>query len=231
MHVVWHGHSFVEIVTDKGSILIDPFITGNPRCDVSLEEVQQKEIIAICLTHGHGDHIGDTMSLVKEKNIPVVCEYGVANYFEEVENYEHCIYGGIGGTLQVNDEIQVKLFAATHGGRIMKTDMYCAPAGMLIMIGDKKVYHAGDTSLMLDMQMLGDYKIDVAALPIDGTYNMDMSDAAKAVTYIKPTTVFPIHFDTWPKLRVNAVDFASSVMADGVSVPKVLKPGQYVVIE
>jgi len=75
---------------------------------------------------------------------------------------------------------------------------------------------------MFDMQMLASYKIDVACLPIDGVYNMDMTDAATAVTYIKPVTVFPIHFDTWPKIRVESVDFARRVMADGVSVPKVL---------
>ncbi len=64
LHIVWHGHSFVEIVSDKGSILVDPFITGNPRCDVSVEQMREKNIIAICITHGHGDHIGDTMALV-----------------------------------------------------------------------------------------------------------------------------------------------------------------------
>lgn len=231
LHVIWHGHSFVEIVTQKGSILIDPFITGNPRCDISLDEMQKKEIIAVCLTHGHGDHIGDTMAIVKEKNIPVVCEYGVANYFEEVEKYEHCIYGGIGGTLIVNDEIKVKLFAATHGGRILDTNMYCAPAGLLIMIWDKKVYHGGDTSLMLDMQQLADYQVDLAVLPIDGVYNMNTSDAAKAVQYIQPKVVFPIHYDTRPKIRTDAVEFARDVMATGKTVPKVLTPGQYVVIE
>ena len=120
------------------------------------------------------------------------------------------------------DTISVKFFAATHGGRILKTNRYCSPAGLLITIDGKKIYHAGDTSLMLDMQMLADYKIDVACLPIDGLYNMDMTDAAKAVTYIRPTIVFPIHFDTWPKIRVDSVDFARRVMADGVSVPKVL---------
>lgn len=231
LHVIWHGHSFVEILTDKGSILIDPFITDNPRCDITLEEVMQKKIIAVCLTHGHGDHIGDTPAIIAQKNVPVVCEYGVANYFEEVEKYENCFDGSIGGTVKVNDELSVKFFAATHGGRILKTDRYCAPAGLLITYDGRSVYHAGDTSLMLDMQMLADYKVDVACLPIDGVYNMDIAAAAKAVTYIKPKTVFPIHFDTWPKIRVDSVDFARRVMADAVSVPKVLTAGQYVVVE
>ena len=125
----------------------------------------------------------------------------------------------------------VKFFAATHGGGIMKTTMYCCPAGLLITYQGKKVYHAGDTSLMLDMQQLAKYKIDVACVPIDGLYNMDMEDAATAVTYIKPTIVFPIHFDTRPKIRVESIDFARRVMADGVAVPKVLTPGQYIALE
>ena len=95
----------------------------------------------------------------------------------------------------------------------------------------KKIYHAGDTSLMSDMQMLAPYAIDVACLPIDGVYNMDMSDAAIAAKFMKAKTVFPIHFDTRAPIRVDAVDFARRVMADAVSVPKVLTPGQYVVVE
>lgn len=84
---------------------------------------------------------------------------------------------------------------------------------------------------MMDMQQLAEYRIDVAALPIDGVYNMDTEAAAKAVQYIQPTTVFPIHYDTWPKIRTDAVEFARDVMASGKTVPKVLTPGQYVVIE
>ena len=96
-------------------MLIDPFITGNTKCDITLEEVMQKNIVAVCLTHGHGDHIGDTMAIVREKNIPIVCEYGVAQYFQEEEHYENCVYGSIGGTLHVGDALHIKLFAATHG--------------------------------------------------------------------------------------------------------------------
>lgn len=231
LHVIWHGHSFVEILSDKGSILVDPFITGNPRCDVTVEEMRKKNIIAICITHGHGDHIGDTMDIIAGREIPVICEYGVAQYFEEVEGYTHCLYGAIGGTVSLHDTLSVKFFAATHGGRIMKTDRYCSPAGLLITYEGKKIYHAGDTSLMMDMQLLAKYKIDVACLPIDGVYNMDIEDAAQATTWIKPTTVFPIHYDTWPKIRVDAVDFARRVMASSPTVPKVLTAGQYVVIE
>lgn len=127
--------------------------------------------------------------------------------------------------------MRVKFFAATHGGRIMKTDRYCSPAGLLITTEGKKVYHAGDTSLMMDMQQLAKYKIDVACLPIDGVYNMDGEDAAEATRWIAPTTVFPIHYDTWAKIRVDAVDFARRVMASSATVPKVLTPGQYIVLE
>lgn len=82
---------------------------------MTLEEILQKDIIAICITHGHGDHIGDTSAIIAQKQVPIICEYGVANYFEEVEKYEHCLYGSIGGTVNIDDDISVKFFAATHG--------------------------------------------------------------------------------------------------------------------
>lgn len=148
-----------------------------------------------------------------------------------MEGYAHCLYGAIGGTVSLHDALSVKFFAATHGGGIMKTERYCSPAGLLITYEGKKIYHAGDTSLMMDMQLLAKYKIDVACVPIDGLYNMDVEDAAQAVSWIKPTIVFPIHYDTWPKIRVDAVDFARRVMASSPTVPKVLTAGQYVVIE
>ena len=96
IEVIRHGHSFVELLSENGSVLIDPMITGNTHCDLTLEQVMEKNIIAICITHGHGDHIGNSLDIARAKKIPIVCEYGVAQYFDEEENYDECIYGSIG---------------------------------------------------------------------------------------------------------------------------------------
>ena len=232
LHIIRHGHSFVEIETEKGSILIDPFITDNPKCDVTVEDMIAKNIIAICLTHGHEDHVGNALDIARAKQVPIVCEYGMAKWIRVVQRWENVIVGSVGGKIVVDDDLMVTFCLAIHGGNIMDAVGYQTIAcGLLLDCHGKKIYHAGDTALTMDMQLLANKHIDVACLPIGDTYTMGVEDAAIAATWIKPTIVFPIHFDTRPKIRVDAVDFARRVMAAGPTVPKVLTPGQYVVLE
>lgn len=232
MQVIRHGHSFVEIETNKGSILIDPYITENPKCDITLEDLYKKNILAIFLTHGHGDHVGDTTDIVKHSGCSLVCEYWVGEYFEKEHNID-AIVGSIWWTVYC-DDISIKFFHAFHGSWVVDNSLpyKCMPAWLLIGIEGKYIYHAWDTSLTYDMKLLWEYhKVDVAFVPIWDIYTMWVEDWARAVGFIKPEVAVPIHFDTRKKLRVDAIEWARLVMKDTKSVPKVLKPWQYVVIE
>lgn len=230
IQVIRHWHSFVEIETSQGSYLIDPFITDNPKCDISVEQVVQKNILWIFLTHGHADHIWDTVAIYSATKAPIVCEYGVAKYFKQDHNID-CLAGSIGGTVMCG-AATVKFFVAHHGGAILDTHYVCVPAWLLITVAGKSIYHAGDTGLTYDMKLLWEHHtVDVACVPIGDTYTMWVVDGARAISYIKPENAFPIHYDTWPALRVDPIEWARLVMQDTKTVPKVLKPWQYVVLD
>ncbi len=232
MHIIRHGHSFVEIETSTGSFLIDPFINGNPKCEISLDDINKKKIRGILLTHGHGDHIGETVVIHQATHAPIVCEYGLRDYFLKEHGTDTTV-GSLWGTVEC-DGATIKFFVAPHGGGIMdnSSSYKCMSSWLLITVEGKSIYHAGDTSLTYDMKLLWDYHhVDVACVPIGDVYTMGVVDAARAVWFIKPTIAFPIHFDTWDKLRVDPLEWARLVMQDTKTVPKVLTPGQYVVLE
>ncbi|HMT00859.1 MAG TPA: metal-dependent hydrolase [Candidatus Absconditabacterales bacterium] len=229
MKIIRHGHSFVEIQTDIGSYLVDPFITGNPKCDVTLEEISQKQILGIFLTHGHADHIGDTVEIYHATQAGIVGEYGLRDYFSQKHNI-NIIAGSLGGTIQCG-EATIKFFNAPHGGGIMDNALAykCMSTGLLITIDGKTFYHAGDTSLTYDMKLLGEYhKVDVACVPIGDIYTMGIEDGAIAVGFIKPKIAFPIHFDTWDKLKVDSEKRAQLVHQNTQSEAKILQPGEFV---
>lgn len=232
MQIIRHWHSFVEIETDSWSYLIDPFINWNPKCEVTLDDVLKKNVRGIFLTHGHWDHLWETLAIHRWTNAPVVCEYWLWDRFEALHGVK-CIVWSLGGTVTCNDAT-VKFFNAPHGWGISdNTTAYkCMSAGLLVTVWWKTFYHAWDTALTYDMKLLGEYHtVDAACVPIGDLYTMWVEDAARAVSFIKPKIVFPVHFDTWEKLRVDAIERARLVMQDTKSVPKVLKPGQYIVLE
>lgn len=232
MQIIRHWHSFVEIETTSWSYLIDPFIQGNTKCDVSLEDVLKKNILGVFLTHWHGDHLWETISIHKATNAPIVCEYWLWDRFDKLHGIQ-CISWSLWWTVTCND-VSIKFFNAPHGWWILDNSLWykCMSAWLLITIEGKTFYHAGDTALTYDMKLLWEYyTVDAACVPIGDIYTMWIEDGARAVWFIKPKIVFPVHFDTWEKLRVDAIERARLVMQDTKSVPKVLKPGQYIVLE
>lgn len=207
---VWYLSHSVVLLESKGMKgIIDPFITGNPNCPVNLEDLDN--ITHIFVTHGHGDHLGDTVELAKKWGSKIICNFEIGNYLEKYQLDIHTMH--IGGRVQLDFGI-VKMTPALHGSGIQNgTEIINGgnPCGFVIQVRDKKIYHAGDTGLTMDMKLLEDEKIDLAFLPIGGNYTMDIEDAVKAVEFIKPKTVVPMHYDTFPVIEADPYIFKSNV--------------------
>jgi L-ascorbate metabolism protein UlaG (beta-lactamase superfamily) len=214
------GHSCFEFKAGGATVLVDHFLTGNPKAAVSADEVEPD---AILLTHGHGDHLGDTVDIAKRTNAPVVAILELANEIsgQGVEVHDP----NLGGTVKF-DWGWVKLVPAWHTA-VTPSGTPHTPAGLLIHIGDRLVYHLGDTCLFSDLQLIarrGD-KVDLALVPIGGHYTMDRYDAVTAVGFIEPQQMIPCHYNTFPLIETDVEAFKSDVQNAGFSEVLIVEPG------
>jgi L-ascorbate metabolism protein UlaG (beta-lactamase superfamily) len=215
------GHAAVELTSGDVTVLVDPFITGNPKATVEASELEPTHIF---LTHGHGDHYGDIVEIAKRTNATVVALTEIAGELGE-QGIEKIFDPNFGGTVTF-DWGWVKLVPAWHTAVSPKGTPHM-PAGLLVHIGDRLIYHLGDTALFSDMQLIakrGD-KVDLALVPIGGHYTMDRFDAVTAVGFIEPQQVIPCHYNTFPPIETDAQAFKSDVQNAGFSEVLVLDPG------
>jgi L-ascorbate metabolism protein UlaG (beta-lactamase superfamily) len=215
------GQACFEIKSGDTTVLTDPFLTGNPLAAASADEVNPDVIL---LTHGHADHLGDTVDIAKRTGATVVAIVELAAEIGEagVENVKDPNYGG---TVQF-DWGWVKLVPAWHTA-VSPSGTAHMPAGLLIHIGDRLIYHLGDTCLFSDMKLIaqrGD-KVDLALVPIGGHYTMDRYDAVSAVELINPQQVIPCHYNTFPPIETDAEAFKQDVQNAGFSEVIVVDPG------
>jgi L-ascorbate metabolism protein UlaG (beta-lactamase superfamily) len=222
MQVSYHGHSVVKIKTGDTTILIDPFITGNSLTDLQADEEKPDVIL---LTHAHNDHVGDTIALAKGSGAQVVAPVELANY---LGRFELNVKGmNLGGACEF-DFGTVKYTKAFHSSSYNADDgevIYGGmPAGILFKAEGKTIYHAGDTEVFGDMAIIGERNsIDVAFVPIGDFFTMGPEDAAYAVELLKPKTVVPIHYNTFPPIKQDPEHFKSLVKNAEV---KILQPGE-----
>ncbi|PIC77738.1 metal-dependent hydrolase [Sporosarcina sp. P19] len=221
MKISYHGHSIVKIETKGKTILIDPFITGNQLTDLKAEDEKPDVIL---LTHGHNDHVGDTMDIAKREDILVVAPNELAVYlgFQGLNTHGMNIGGAKEfdfGTVKYTQAFHSSSYT-TEDNEIIYTGM---PAGLLLTIEDKVIYHAGDTSLFSDMKLYGEEGIDVAFLPIGDNFTMGPRDAAKAVELLQPKLTVPVHYNTFPPIELDPEDFKSLVTNHEV---KIMEPGE-----
>jgi len=223
MKISYHGHSVVKIESAGKIIIIDPFITGNPLTDLHANEVK---VDVILLTHGHNDHVGDTVQLAKRNNALVIAPFELADYIGWQGVTVHPMH--IGGSYQFEFG-KVKYTQAFHGSsytieetkEIIYTGM---PGGILFTAEEKTIFHAGDTALFSDMKLIGERnQIDVAFLPIGDNFTMGPEDAITAAEWIGAKITIPIHYNTFPVIEQDPHAFVSNL---NTGVGKVLSAGE-----
>lgn len=210
MKVSFHGHSVVKIITEGTVILIDPFINGNGQTDLKVENEKPDVIL---LTHGHNDHVGDTVELAKKNDALVVAPNELAVYLSWQGVRVHNMH--IGGA-HTFDFGTVKYTQAFHGSSYETADkqiIYTGmPGGILFTAEGKTVLHAGDTALYSDMKMIGErHPIDLAFVPIGDNFTMGPEDAATAVEFLNPKMVVPVHYNTFPAIEQDPEVFKALV--------------------
>ena len=235
LRVTWLGHATVLIQTAKGTtILIDPFIAHNPK--YPKEFVLPEKIDYVLLTHGHGDHISDAAPVAKKHGSTVVAIYELADYIAG-QGVTQTMGMNLGGSVSLGsgtlDDVTVTMVDAKHsaGAADEKGTHYVGVAAgfVLAVKGGPVLYHAGDTSVFGDMQLIRElYQPRVVMLPIGGFYTMDPKEAALACRLLAPETVLPIHFGTFPPLKGTPAELAALV-APGVKVVD-WKPGEEIAV-
>lgn len=226
MTIRYLGHSAFALEHDGKTILVDPFLTGNPKAAASADDIAAD---AILVTHGHVDHVGDTVAIAKRTGAPVLAIVELAGEIAEELAPTHPDHDvrdpNLGGTVEF-DWGSVQLTPAWHTSTTPK-GMVCTPAGLVIEFGGKRIYHTGDTALFSDLQLVGRRgKIDVVLLCIGGHYTMDRFDAVEAARLIGADTVIPIHYNTFPPIETDAQAFKADVEQAGIAQVVVLAPGE-----
>lgn len=217
MLISYHGHSVVKIKTGDTTILIDPFINGNKLTDLVVENESPDVIL---LTHGHNDHVGDTVDIAKASDALVVAPNELANYLGLQGVRTHGM--NLGGAKKF-DFGTVKFTQAFHSSSYQTEDnefIYTGmPAGILFTAEEKTIYHAGDTAIFGDMEMIGKrHPIDVAFLPIGDNFTMGPEDAACAVELLNPRLTIPVHFNTFPPIEQDPEAFRALVKKHEVKI-------------
>lgn len=220
MRISYHGHSIVKIITGNYTIVIDPFITGNKLTDLVVDD-EKPDIIL--LTHGHNDHVGDTVAIAKASDALVIAPNELAVYlgWQGVKTHGMNIGGACTldfGTVKYTQAFHSSSYT-TEDNEIIYTGM---PAGILLTAEGKTIYHAGDTAIFGDMQMIGKrHPIDVAFLPIGDNFTMGPEDAASAVKLLNPQVTVPIHFNTFPPIEQDPEVFKGLVTKHVVKIMQV----------
>jgi L-ascorbate metabolism protein UlaG (beta-lactamase superfamily) len=220
MKLTFLGHSAIVLEHDGRSLLVDPFLTGNPKATAAADAI---EADAIVVTHAHGDHVGDAVAIARRTGAVVVSNVEIANRLgrEGVET----IGANTGGRVRL-PFAEVTFTAAWHSSSFDDGGYGGLAMGAVVAFGGRRVYHAGDTALFGDMALIGRGGLDVALLPIGDHFTMGPDDALEAVKLLRPRHVVPIHYGTFPPIEQDAGAFRDAVQAATDAVVHPLAAGE-----
>jgi len=220
MQIKWFGHAAFMVEAASLKLLIDPWVS-NPLSPASPQEVAAAKPTHILITHDHFDHLGESVDIAKAAGAPVVGTYELTLEVAEKGIPEaQTVPMNIGGTIKLGDGVEVYMTPALH------TANRGAPSGFVVATPEGTVYHAGDTALFRDMELIGElYDIDAALLPIGSVFTMGPREAAIAVQLLRPRRVVPMHYNTFPLIRQDPEDFKARVEAVTRAKVYVMKPG------
>jgi len=221
VNVTWYSHACLLIEVDGTRLFVDPFLTGNPLAPIGADAVAADYIF---VSHGHGDHVGDTVAIAKRTGATVVANFEIVNWLaaQGVENgHPQHIGGGFDYPWG-----RVKLTIAHHGSALPDGSYGGNPCGFLFSIQGKNIYHACDTGLFYDMKLIGEAASDLAVLPIGDNFTMGPDDALRAVQLIEPQQVLPIHYDTFEVIKQDPADWKRRVEETTSARVVLLQPGE-----
>ncbi len=223
LKLTWYSHACILVESPKARILVDPFLSDNPLAPVKADEVAADFVL---VSHGHGDHLGDTVSIAKRTGATVISNFEIATWLQN-QGLENVHPQHIGGGFDYPWG-RVKLTIAHHGSALPDGSYGGNPCGFLLYLEGRKIYHACDTGLFYDMHLIGQEGIDLAILPIGDNFTMGPDDALRAVQLIAPKKVLPIHYNTFDVIAQDPLAWKSRVEGDTDTEVVILEPGQQI---
>jgi L-ascorbate metabolism protein UlaG (beta-lactamase superfamily) len=220
MQITWLGHATWSIATGQHTLLIDPFLDGNPAAAAKADDVAADFIL---LTHGHVDHVADAVKIAKRTGATVIANYEIAEWLgkQGVGNAVGMNLGGWGSF----PFGRAKMTVALHSSTLPDGSPGGNPGGYLLVLGEMRIYIAGDTALFSDMRLIGAAGIDLAILPIGDFFTMGPDDSIEAIRLLDCRRVAPSHYNTWPPIAQDAHHWADRVRRETQCTPFVLEPG------
>ncbi len=219
------GHATYILEIEGQTIVVDPFFTSNPLATIKAENVAADVILQ---SHGHFDHIEDTVALAQRTGAKVIANWEIGSWLQS-KGLTNVHQQNIGGGF--NHEFgHVKLTIAHHSSGLPDGNYGGNPAGFIITAAGKKIYLACDTALFYEMQLYGEEGIDLCVLPIGDNFTMGPADALRAVQFIKPKLVVPCHYNTWPPIAQDGQTWAKRVESETESKAEALGPGDWIEI-